>query len=110
MPRPAPELRIYPSFVDDVTVEGADWTGEYGIYLSKAAGSTITVKGNLTQLEVYGNQLTSLKIEGEKDLFILKCYNNKLSAIDLSTCPELVNLDAHGNNLEAINLASNTKA
>lgn len=102
-------LRIYPSFVDDVTVEGADWTGEYGIYLSKAAGSTITVKGNLTQLEVYGNQLTSLKIEGEKDLFILKCYNNKLSAIDLSTCPELVNLDAHGNNLEAINLASNTK-
>lgn len=50
-------LRIYPSFVDDVTVEGADWTGEYGIYLSKAAGSTITVKGKLTQLEVYGNQL-----------------------------------------------------
>lgn len=102
-------LRIYPSFVDDVTVEGADWTGEYGIYLSKAAGSTITVKGKLTQLEVYGNQLTSLKIEDEKDLFILKCYNNKLSTLDLSTCPELVNLDAHGNNLETINLASNTK-
>lgn len=102
-------LRIYPSFVDDVTVEGADWTGEYGIYLSKAASSTITVKGKLTQLEVYGNQLTSIKIEDEKDLFILKCYNNKLSTLDLSTCPELVNLDAHGNNLETINLASNTK-
>lgn len=102
-------LRIYPAFNDDVTVIGADKTDEFGIYLSKGEGSAISLTGKITQLEVYGNQLTSLTIDGAKDLFILKCYNNKIASLDVSGCPELTNLDAQNNKLSTINLSANTK-
>ena len=110
------ELRIAPNsdIVQDIIVSGAD-KGKYTyIYLSKGPGSEITITFNdpkgiyaLSQLEVYGCQLTSLNIVEAPDLFILKCYNNKLKELNVASCPKLEVLDCKDNQLQKLDVSHN---
>ncbi len=101
-------LRISP-YPYDATISGADPEGHFGMYISKGEGSEITISGEgLSQLEIYGCQLTSLEAVSAPDLFILKCYNNKLETLDLSTCSKLEVLDCHNNLIEKLDVSKNS--
>ena len=104
------ELRIQAFPYYDSEVSGADKSEYFGMYKSKGPGTEITISGEqLTQVEVYGCQLTELTVVKAPDLNIVRCYNNKISALDLSACPELSVLDCHNNKICALDLSSNTK-
>ncbi len=103
------ELRIQ-SYPYDSEVSGADKSDYFGMYTSKGPGTEITISGErLTQVEVYGCQLTELSIINAPDLNIVRCYNNQISALDLSACPELQILDCHDNKISELDLSANTK-
>lgn len=102
------ELRLYSMPYGETTVAGADKTDYFGIYKSQGPGSTITLTGNIEELEVYGCQLTALTVADAQTMRILRCYDNKLESIDLSSCPELVVLNCKENKLESIDLSACT--
>ena len=80
---------------------------------------------NLTYLECYNNQLTSLDISQNiidylicynnqimsinlnTNLYLLDCWNNNLTNLDVSNNPNLVYLYAQGNQLTSIDLTAN---
>lgn len=100
-------LRIAP-YPYDVKVTGADTDGYFSSYFSKGEGTEITISGeDLSQLEVYGCELTSLEVVSAPDLFILKCYDNKLESLDLSGCGKLEILDCHNNMIESLDVSGN---
>ena len=87
------ELRIQ-AYPYDYEVKGADKSEYFGIYISKGEGSEIIVSAEaLSQVEVYGCQLSNLDIVSGDDLFILRCYNNGISKLDLTGCKKLEVLD-----------------
>ncbi len=101
------KLRIQASPYD-FAVTGADKSEFFGEYFSRGAGSEITISAdNLSQIEVYGCELTSFEVVSGSDLFIIKCYNNKLETLDLKGCAKLEVLDCHNNKLTALDLSAN---
>ena len=104
-------LRIFPNIdiVQDIIVSGADKGTFAGDYFSKGPGSEITLSGDgLTQLEVYGCQLTSLTVVEAPELFILKCYNNELTELNVAACSKLEVLDCHNNKIQTLDVTNNT--
>ena len=75
---------------DDFTVEGVDGVPFDGSYIKYTLTSqTITIRGRITQLACWGNDLTAISLENCQDLTILTCSSNKLTTLDLSHCPKL---------------------
>ena len=75
---------------DDFTVEGVDGVPFDGSYIKYTLTSqTITIRGRITQLACWGNDLTAISLENCQDLTILTCSSNKLTSLDLSHCPKL---------------------
>ncbi len=103
------ELRIYTQPYNSATVTGADKSEYYGTYLSKGPGSEITITGDVEQLEVYGCQLTDLKVISAPKLSILKCYNNSLTSLDLANCTALTILDCKANAITQLDLSKCAK-
>lgn len=100
-------LRISP-YPYDAIISGADPEGHFGMYISKGEGTEITIScEGLSQLEIYGCQLTTLEAIAAPDLFILKCYNNELETLDLSNCSKLEVLDCHSNLIEKLDVSKN---
>ena len=101
------ELRIQ-AYPYDYEVKGADKSEYFGIYISKGEGSEIIVSAEaLSQVEVYGCQLSNLDIVSGDDLFILRCYNNGISKLDLTGCKKLEVLDCHSNKITNLDLTQN---
>ena len=58
----------------------------------------------LTELNCFGNKLTTLNVSGCNALTNLKCYSNQLAVIDLSGCTSLATMWAFDNLLSALNV------
>lgn len=75
---------------DDFTIEGVDGVPFDGSHIKYTLTSqTITIRGRITQLACWGNDLTAISLENCQDLTVLTCSSNKLTSLDLSHCPKL---------------------
>lgn len=64
---------------------------------------------NLCSLDCYHGQLSSLILKGCKQLKNLSLVENRVSTLDLSDCGELVRLRCNSNHLAALDLSACTK-
>ena len=89
-----------------ITVEGCDkaeLTSGRETEL-KAKNTGVVLKGKLTKLICYGNQLTALNVQGLSALNHLNCDNNKLTALNVQGLNALQSLSCSGNKLTALNV------
>ncbi|MGI0530360.1 leucine-rich repeat domain-containing protein [Treponema socranskii] len=89
-----------------VTVEGCDKTTltsgtETDLH---ASGTTVILKGKITELNCFNNQLTALNVQGCTDLKTLNCSNNRFAALDLHNLTALQTLSCFKNQLTALNV------
>ena len=61
----------------------------------------------LEKLYIYGNNLTSLDVSKNQELWLLNCSNNFLQSLDLSKNTKLKNLNCSGNKLQDIDVSHN---
>jgi len=66
--------------------------------------TTVTLKGNITELICWGNQLTALNVQGLTALQRLSCDNNKLTALNIQDCSALKYLGCYVNQLTSLNV------
>ena len=62
---------------------------------------------NITGLDVWGNQLTSLDLSSNTLLIELKCTSNNLNYLNVENCPNLETLMAYNNQITSIDLSQN---
>ena len=74
-----------------------------------ATGDKIILKGKITQLYCYSNQLTSLNVQGLTQLQILNCVNNRLTSLDVQGLTQLYNLNCANNRLISLNIQGLTQ-
>ena len=100
-----------------------------GYYLYTLTSQTITIRGDVTKLDCYynqltsldvsgctvlttldcrGNQLTSLDVSKNTALTALVCYSNQLTSLDVSGFTALTTLSCHDNQLTSLNVSSCT--
>ncbi len=89
------------------TIEGARSIRPINRDISNAKGLELFV--NLTDLNVYENNLFALNVTPFKSLLTLNCGNNKLSALNLTNNTELTDLNCSNNQLTSLNLSNNKK-
>ena len=63
---------------------------------------------NITGLDVWGHQLTTLDLSSNTLLIELYCYNNNLTYLNVENCANLEILQASTNQLTSVDLISNT--
>ncbi|MCG8184071.1 T9SS type A sorting domain-containing protein [Tenacibaculum piscium] len=63
---------------------------------------------NITQLNCYNNQLTSLDVSANTVLTYLNCYNNQLTSLDVSANTVLTQLSCSANQLTSLDVSANT--
>lgn len=100
--------------LDRVTFSGSTFTSidfsnskptSISITGGNLANITLGTQPNLTDLELYKNNLAELDLSGTTALSVLSVANNKLS--DLALPKTLTNIYVYGNNLTEINLVGN---
>lgn len=62
---------------------------------------------NLTELNCYHNQLTTLDVSKNAKLRILKCYNNGMEKLNLGDITQLTSLQCEYNNLTELDVSKN---
>lgn len=62
---------------------------------------------NLTELNCYHNQLTTLDVSKNAKLRILKCYNNGMEELNLGDITQLTSLQCEYNNLTELDVSKN---
>ena len=105
------EIQLIIKANGNVTIEGAQETGqenESGFKPYRLTSQTITIRGDLTELDCFNNQLTSLDVSKNTALEILYCSDNKLISLDVSKNTALIVLDCSSNNLTSLDLSQNT--
>jgi Leucine-rich repeat (LRR) protein len=63
---------------------------------------------SLTDLSLYGNQLTSLNVSQNTNLRTLMCNNNQLTNLDVSGLTNLQNIECGENQLTSLDVSQNT--
>ncbi|NLO69679.1 MAG: hypothetical protein GX102_01755 [Porphyromonadaceae bacterium] len=83
---------------------GTDWTGGKN-YL--AGATTMTIYGNVKQLDCYNNttKLTGLNLSNNTGLTYLNCSHNSLTALDVSGLSMLTRLECNRNSLTTLNVS-----
>ena len=69
---------------------------------------TVTIRGDVTALTCYYNQLINLDVSGCTALTMLECYDNQLTSLDLSGCTALTELRCEGSQLTSLNVSGCT--
>ena len=69
-----------------------------------AQGTRVILKGKITALSCYSNQLTALNVQGLTALQRLHCYNNQLTALNMQGLTALKKLYCHSNQLTELNV------
>ena len=103
------ELRIEAN--GNVTIEGAQETGQAESLGRKSytiKSSAITIRGDMTTLWCYENQLTSLDVSGCSTLTMLDCSWNQLTSLDVSQNTALTTLFCPYNQLTSLDVSQNT--
>ena len=95
----------------DVLIEGVSETPYLdGIsYDYTLTSQTITIRGDVTKLDCYNNQLTSLDVSGCTSLTNLNCNNNQLSSLELLQNSALTSLACSRNELKSLDLSACTR-
>jgi len=95
----------------NVNIEGAQEAGqanEYGRKYYTIESQTITIRGDVTELNCSWNQLTSLDVSGSSSLRTLDCSYNQLTSLDVSGSSSLRTLDCSYSQLTSLNVSKNT--
>jgi len=71
------------------------------------AEHSIVISGNITSLECYNNELTTINLNHNSRLEHLDCSYNKLDLLDLTSLKSLIWLCASNNNLTSLDLSNN---
>ena len=93
------------------TIEGAQDTGEtddYGRKSYRLTSQTITIRGDVTELDCLWNRLTSLDVSKNTALISLVCFSNQLTSLDVSKNTALTVLGCNGNKLTSLDVSKNT--
>ena len=93
----------------NVTIEGVkeaprteDWRVPYTL-----TSQTVTIRGDVTELSCYNNQLTSLDVLDCTALSWLECYENYMTSLNISGCTALTTLNCCGNYLTSLDVSKN---
>jgi Leucine-rich repeat (LRR) protein len=70
--------------------------------------SNLSELTNLTYLQVYGNNLTSLDISGQTSLILLDSQSNSIISLNVTGCTALQTLYCNSNSIVALNLTGCT--
>ena len=100
------ELRIEAN--GNVTIEGAQETGQAESLGRKSytiKSSAITIRGDMTTLWCYENQLTSLDVSQNTALTTLSCSFNQLTSLNVSGCTALTDLLCYENQLTSLDVS-----
>jgi Leucine-rich repeat (LRR) protein len=95
-------------------VRGAYPSGFIGTSGYKLTSDTVTITGDVTELNCYLNgldfsdSLTTLDVSHNTALKVLNCNNNRLTALDVSKNTSLTSLTCDGNKLTALDVSHNT--
>ena len=89
-----------------IQVEGCDETTlessvEATVY---AKGEKVTLKGNITELSCYNNQLVALGVQGLTSLQKLDCSENQLTSLNVQGLTSLQELDCYNNQFKSLNV------
>ena len=98
-------IRVKAVTVDgsDIQVEGCNETTLKSDVETKlhAKGTKVILKGKITELNCYGNELTELNVQGLTSLQELNCWNNQLTALNVQGLTALQELYCDRNKLTA---------
>ena len=89
-----------------IQVEGCDETTlESGVEATVyAKGEKVTLKGNITELSCYNNQLLALNVQGLTALQKLDCCDNQLTSLNVQGLTSLQELTCDNNKLKNLNV------
>ncbi|MGP1415959.1 MAG: InlB B-repeat-containing protein [Treponema sp.] len=89
-----------------ITVEGCkEATLKSGVETElHATGTTVILKGNITELDCSSNKLTELNVQGCVSLQELSCYENNLTTLNVQGLTSLQILDCSINKLTELNV------
>ena len=99
-------VRVTTADSTPVTVEGCTETElTSGTYTElHAQGTRVILKGKITELYCYDNQLTALNVQGLTALQVLWCTSNQLTALNVQGLSALESLTCDWNRLTALNV------
>ena len=95
----------------DVTIEGVH---EKRIFTDGTehtytlAGTQITIRGNVTELDCSKNQLTNIDVSKSTSLWILGCSDNKLTSLNAPGSPLLTRIYCSSNQLTSLDVSGCT--
>ena len=95
----------------NVTIEGAQESGKTDILHRKSyriTSQTITIRGDVTELDCSDNELISLNVSKNTALRALFCGYNQLTSLDVSKNTALTRLDCSNNKLTSLDVSKDT--
>ena len=92
----------------NVTIEGVKEPFSRGSAPYTLTSQTVIIRGNVTMLNGWNNQLTNLDASGCTTLTTLECYGNQLTSLDVSGCTALTTLECYDNQLTSLNVSGCT--
>ena len=104
-------IKLYIRANGSVSINGALEAGqadEYGRKDYTIESQTITIRGEVTELNCSSNQLTSLDLSKNTTLTGLQCQGNQLTSLNVSSCTALTNLYCDENQLTSLNVSDCT--
>ncbi len=91
----------------NVTIEGAQETSDYDTYTLTLTSQTVTIRGDVTELDCRESQLTSLDVSKNTALKILACQDNQLTSLDVPKNTALEILACQDNQLTSLDVSKN---
>ena len=91
-----------------ITIEGVKEPFSRGSATYTLTSQTVIIRGNVTELNGWNNQLTNLNVSGCTILTDLECFGNKLTSLDVSGCTALKELECYDNQLTSLNVSGCT--
>ena len=92
----------------NVTIEGVKEPSSKGYRAYTLTRQTVIIRGDVTKLKGWRNQLTSLDVSSCTALTTLDCCRNKLTSLNVSGCTALTELKCYDNQLTALDVSQNT--
>ncbi len=85
---------------NSITIDGVAETSYLGKRTFTLTNQTVTIKGDVTELDCSGCDLTSLTISENSKLTYLDCHNNAISSLEVIDAGSLAQLHCQQNALE----------
>ena len=92
----------------NIAIEGAQETSDYDTYTLTLTSQTVTIRGDVTELDCRESQLTSLDVSKNTALKILACQDNQLTSLDVPKNTALEILACQDNQLTSLDVSKNT--